>query len=183
MVLTTKRLILRSWQESDAKSLYQYAKDPEVGPCAGWPPHQSLEESLNTIKAVFNKPECYAVCLKEDNVAIGSIQLKLKGSTDMTARNDECELGYWIGKPFWNHGYISEAIQELLRHAFEDLAMNTIWCGYYEGNSKSAHVQAKAGFIYHHSCDDVPVPLMNEVRVGHTNFLTKEHWTTLNNQK
>ena len=32
MELTTKRLILRKWQASDAKSLYEYAKDPRVGP-------------------------------------------------------------------------------------------------------------------------------------------------------
>lgn len=45
MELTTKRLILRKWQESDAKSLYEYAKDPRVGPIAGWPIHTSVEDS------------------------------------------------------------------------------------------------------------------------------------------
>ncbi len=44
MELTTKRLILRKWQASDAKSLYEYAKDPRVGPIAGWPIHTSVEE-------------------------------------------------------------------------------------------------------------------------------------------
>ncbi len=183
MLLKTERLILRHWKESDAKSLYEYAKDPEVGPIAGWPAHQNIIESLNTIKNVFNKPECFAICLKEDNIAIGAIELKLKGCTDMTEREDECELGYWIGKPFWNHGYMSEAVQEILRHAFIDLHMTTVWCGYYDGNSKSARVQEKAGFIYHHSFDEVPVPLMNEVRIGHTNFLTRERWLTLTNHK
>lgn len=176
MILKTKRLILRHWQESDVESLYQYAKDPDVGPIAGWPPHQSIEESYNTIKNVFNKSECYAICLKENNTAIGAIELKLKGYTDMTDREDECELGYWIGKPFWNHGYMSEAVQEILHYAFTDLQMTTVWCGYYDGNLRSARVQEKAGFSYHHSCNEVPVPLMNEVRVGHTNVLTKERW-------
>lgn len=37
-------------------------------------------------------------------------------------------------------------------------------------------VQEKVGFIYHHTCENVPVPLMNEVRIGHTNVLTKAHW-------
>lgn len=176
MILKTKRLILRHWQESDAESLYQYAKDPDVGPIAGWPPHQNVAESYNIIKNVFNKPECYAICLKENNIAIGAIELKLKGYTDMTDREDECELGYWIGKPFWNHGYMSEAVQEILHHAFTDLQMTTVWCGYYDGNLRSARVQEKAGFSYHHSCNEVSVPLMNEVRVGHTNVLTKERW-------
>ena len=43
MALETKRLFLRPWKESDYESLYQYAKNPDVGPIAGWPPHQSLE--------------------------------------------------------------------------------------------------------------------------------------------
>ena len=56
------------------------------------------------------------------------------------------------------------------------LEMTTIWCGYYDGNKKSKRVQEKLGFIYHHTCDEVPVPLLNEVRVGHTNVITKEQW-------
>ena len=45
MILHTERLILRPWTEDDAESLYEYAKDPEVGPIAGWPPHKSVGES------------------------------------------------------------------------------------------------------------------------------------------
>lgn len=58
--------------------------------------------------------------------------------------------------------------------------MTTIWCGYYDGNIKSKRVQEKLGFSYHHTCDDVPVPLLGEVRVGHTNVLTKETWENIN---
>lgn len=72
-----------------------------------------------------------------------------------------------------------EAVTELLRHGFETLGMNIVWCGYYDGNSKSKRVQEKLGFAYHHTCQDVEVPLMNEIRVGHTNFMTKERWETL----
>ena len=49
-MLETERLVLRRWEESDAENLYQYAKDPDVGPIAGWPPHQSVEESLDVIR-------------------------------------------------------------------------------------------------------------------------------------
>mgnify|MGYP000301379702 FL=1 len=94
----------------------------------------------------------------------------------MTDRNDECELGYWLGKPFWGRGYMPEAAAELIRRAFEDLGMTTVWCGYYDGNNKSKRVQEKLGFIYHHTCNETPVPLMNETRIGHTNCITKEQW-------
>ena len=49
-MLYTERLILRKWTETDADSLYEYAKDPAVGPAAGWPPHESREDSLDVIK-------------------------------------------------------------------------------------------------------------------------------------
>ena len=175
MQLTTKRLVMRPWKETDAESLYEYAKDPEVGPVAGWPPHKSIEESKSVIRDVFNGAECYAICEKGSDTAIGAIELKLNGYTDMTDRDDECELGYWLGKPFWGRGYMPEAVTEIIRHGFEDLNMNTIWCGYYDGNNKSKRVQEKTGFIYHHTRNEDPVPLLNEVRVCHINYMTKEH--------
>ena len=180
MILETDRLVLRPWDESDAESLYEYAKDPAIGPIAGWPPHKSVEESREIIRTVFNGAECYAICEKGSSEAIGAIELKLNGHTDMTEKDDECELGYWLGKKFWGRGYMPEAVKELLRRGFEDLGMTTIWCGYYDGNEKSKRVQEKAGFVYHHTCEEVPVPLLNEVRIGHTNYMTKERYVKLN---
>lgn len=175
-ILRTERLILRPWRESDAESLYAYAKDPDVGPAAGWPMHASVENSLEVIQNVLSVPETYAVCLKEDGIAIGSIGLKLGTATDMTDRDDECELGYWIGKPFWGRGLIPEAVGELLRHAFDGLGMRAVWCGYYDGNEKSKRVQEKCGFTYHHTTEGLELPLLGEVRTGHANLLTKRQW-------
>lgn len=173
--LETERLILRPWKETDAENLYAYASDPEVGPPAGWPPHTSVENSREIIKGVLSRKETYAVCLK-DGKPIGSIGLHLNGSTDMTDRDDECELGYWIAKPFWGQGMIPEAARELLRYAFEQLGMRAVWCGYYEGNNKSRKVQEKLGFVYQHKTEGIEVTLMNEIRTGHCNLMTKERW-------
>ena len=65
MVLRTERLVLRRWEESDAEDLFKYASDPDVGPIAGWPAHQSVDESRDVIKNVLNGQEAYAICLKE----------------------------------------------------------------------------------------------------------------------
>lgn len=179
MILETERLILRPWEDSDAENLYVYAKDPEVGPIAGWPPHKSVDESRNVIKTVFSASEAYAICLKADGKAIGAIELKLNGHTDMTDRDDECELGYWLGKPFWGKGIMPEAAREMIRHGFEDLNMSAIWCGYYEGNAKSKRVQEKCGFAYVRTTEGLDVPLMGEKRTGHSSILTKEKWQFL----
>ena len=118
------------------------------------------------IKSEDNAKEAYAICLKEEDKAIGAIELKLNGHTDMTDRKDECELGYWLGKPFWGQGIMPEAVKEMLRHAFEDCGMQKVWCGYYEGNAKSMCVQEKCSFKYQRKSENVDVPLMEAVRSG-----------------
>ncbi len=162
MRLETDRLILRSWYDSDAEELYKYAQNPQVGPVAGWPPHQSVEESLEIIRTVFSYPETYAVVLKETGKPIGCIGLKTGNATDLTERDDECELGYWLGVPYWGQGLMTEAA-----------------IGYYDGNNRSKRVQEKCGFKYQWTTDNVDVPLMHETRKGHVSSLTKEEWIIL----
>ena len=173
MNLKTERLLLRPWHEEDAEDLYLYAKDPDVGPPAGWPAHTDVEHSRRIIETVLSAPETFAVCLKEDGEPIGSIGLH---RNDLAEEDDEYELGYWIGKPFWGRGLIPEASREVLRYAFEDLGMSRIWCGYYDGNEKSGRVQAKLGFVYQHSTEGIEVKPLGEIRVGHVNLMTKARW-------
>ena len=59
-MLETERLILRRWEESDAEDMFKYASDPDIGPIAGWPAHQSVDESLDVIRNVFTGREIYA---------------------------------------------------------------------------------------------------------------------------
>ena len=175
-VLMTQRLILRRWEQADAEDLYRYASDADVGPIAGWPPHKSIDESRAVIRDVLNGREAYAICLKEDGRAIGAIELKLNGHTDLTDRDDECEMGYWLGKPFWGRGIVPEAVTEMLRRAFEDIGMQKVWVGYYEGNSKSKRVQEKCRFRFQRKSEGVDVPLMQEKRTGYVSSLTKDQW-------
>lgn len=176
MEFQTVRLILRPWQESDAESLYEYAKDPRVGPIAGWPVHTSVENSREIIKKVLSAPETYAVCLKEDNKAIGSVGLMLGKVSNIDIPDTEGEIGYWIGVPFWGQGLIPEAVRELIRYAFEDLMLERLWCGYFDGNIKSKKVQEKCGFVYHHTVTDIAWHLMGDIRTEHITCLTKEQW-------
>ena len=183
MIFETDRLILRRWEESDAEDLYKCACDPDVGPVCGWMPHKDVRESLYIIKNIFSNAEAYAICRKDDNKAIGEVELMLNGNTDMTNRDDECELGYWIGKDYWGKGYMPEAAKAILRHAFEDLKMDTVWCAYHDGNNKSSRVQEKVGFVYHHTDENVSVPLTGEIIIHHVNIMTKEHWYKINAHK
>ena len=175
MTFTTERLILRPWEEADAESLYEYARDPRVGPIAGWPVHTSVENSLEIIKNVLSAPETYAVCLKSDNRAIGSIGLIPPMQSHTEAAEDEVEVGYWIGVPFWGNGYIPEAVQEVLRYGFEDKGTDRIWVSHYEENFKSRRVIEKSGFRYQFSRSKT-----NRLGVIHTCLyyaMTREEWS------
>ena len=176
MILETERLILRPWKEDDAESLYKYAKDPEVGPKAGWPVHTSVENSREIIRNVLSADETYAVCLKENNVAIGSIGLISPAQSHTEANDDELEIGYWIGVPYWGQGLIPEAVRAVQKHAFLDLGCSAMWWGYYDGNEKSKRCQEKCGFKYHHTEENKPCTLMGDVRTEHFTYLTKEQW-------
>ena len=174
MILQTERLILRPFTEADAEILYEYAKDDRVGPIAGWPPHTSVENTREVIRYILSAEETYAVCLREDDRAIGSIGLKIGAKSNIGLPDTEGEIGYWIGVPFWGRGLIPEATRALIRHAFDDLGLERLWCGYFDGNEKSKRVQEKCGFVYHHTNRDVPWRVMGDIRTEHITVLERK---------
>ena len=176
MILETQRLILRPFEDSDAESVFEYAKDPDVGPIAGWPPHTSVENSLDIIRNVLAVSETYAICLKPDTRAIGAVGLMLGDSSNLGLKAGEGEIGFWLGKPFWGQGIMPEAVRELIRHAFVELKLDTLWCGYFDGNGKSRRAQEKCGFVYHHTNRDIHWKLMDDIRTEHITRLTRDEW-------
>lgn len=179
--LETSRLILRPWHETDAEALYKYAKDPAIGPIAGWPPHTSVENSLEIIRTVFAAPETYAVVLKETGEPVGSAGIMFgNGMHSAAIKNDEAEIGYWIGVPYWGQGLIPEAVQCLLHRCFTDLNLSAVWCGYYDGNRQSYRVMEKCGLTYHHTETGNTSPL-GDIRTEHFMRITAEEWKQLKN--
>ena len=175
MTLKTERLILRPWEDTDAEECYKYAKDPAVGPPAGWPAHTDIENTRQVIRDILAVPETFAVVLKETGLPVGSVGLHFH--SDLAEKEDEAELGYWLGIPYWGRGLIPEASREMLRHAFEDLGLHHVWCGHYDGNEKSKCVQEKLGFRYVRTTEDAPVVQLGITRRGIVRCMTREEWT------
>ncbi len=76
--LTTKRLLLRGFQLTDSKDLFAYASLPTVGPNAGWPVHQTLQESETIIRRFIEEQTVWAIVFKQEQKVIGSIGLHPK---------------------------------------------------------------------------------------------------------
>lgn len=176
MYLETERLLLRPFTAADAEDLYEYARDPRVGPAAGWPPHKSMEESRGIITTVFTAPNTFAIEDKLSGKVIGSAGFVGRHYDRLPVPDDE--IGYALSPAFWGRGLMPEAVRELLRYGFEELGFQAIWCGHYDFNDKSRRVVEKCGFVYRFT-DKVWVELMGEERIELHYALTKEEWKAL----
>ncbi|ERL11115.1 RimJ/RimL family protein N-acetyltransferase [Olsenella profusa DSM 13989] len=148
-----------------------------MGPIAGWPVHTSVEDSWEVIRNVLSVPESYAVVLKEAGRPVGSIGLMVGGASNIGIPDTEGEIGYWIGVPHWGQGLIPEATREIMRHGFEDLGLERMWCGYFDGNDKSRRVQEKCGFRYHHTAENVPCQIDGLRRTEYVTCITRDEWS------
>jgi len=145
--LITDRLILRAWKDSDAPDLFKYASDPQVGPRAGWPPHKSVEESLEIIRNVFSGEGTWAIELKETSEVIGCVGYLTSACSNLDIASDECEVGYWIARPYWNKGICTEALSAIVDYCFEVKGITVLWGDYFLDNPASGKVMANCGFV------------------------------------
>lgn len=144
--LETERLILSKWHpRRDAKDLFEYAKGPNVGPNAGWAPHESIADSKMRIKKVFLKSGIWKISLKGEGKAIGSIGFENDlRRVDMKSK----ELGYSLSEEYWGRGIMTEAAREVLRYAFGELKLDVVSIVTTPDNRRSLRVIEKLGFIY-----------------------------------
>ena len=145
--METERILLRHWQDSDADVLYEYAEEPEVGERAGWPPHNSREQSLEIIRTVFNNPTTWAIVLKETGKVVGAIGYGPSCDCHLPARCDEPTVGYWIGQPYWNRGFCTEALACLIEHVHYSTSLPSLISGHFVDNPASGRVMEKCGFV------------------------------------
>lgn len=174
MMIETNRLILRAWNAEDAKALYELAKNPNVGPSAGWPVHTSVENSREIIEQVLSKDQTYAVVLKGTDEVVGSIGLMIGGNSNLGLDDQEGEIGYWIGESYWGQGLIPEAVKVLIDYGFRELRLNKIWCAYFDGNEKSKRVQEKCGFVYQYTRKNIYWELLDKYIDEHVTLFIQE---------
>ena len=147
ITMQTERILLRPWLLTDAEALYRYARDPDVGTRAGWPPHKSVEESREVIRTVFNNTTTWAIVLKATGEAIGAMGYIPEGDPDIPSHEGEPLVGYWVGKPYWNQGLCTEALLLMLAHIRHETHYTSLVCTHFFDNPASGRVMEKCGFI------------------------------------
>ncbi len=174
MKLETKRLVLRNWLETDYKELYNLAKEKEIGLNCGWLPHTSLKNSQEILKKCLMKDLTFAITLNKK--IIGCISIMLKGESDITDDNS-AEIGYWLGKPYWNNSFMHEALAEIINYSFNTLNLEKIYACYFTNNERSKNAQIKCGFKYDKKIDNYYVKNLSEYREVIVNVLYNEKHT------
>lgn len=167
-MMETDRITLRPWHESDAEVLFHYASDPEVGPSAGWAPHKNVEESREIIRTLFNAESMWAVELKETSQPIGCVGYLTSSKSHLDIADDQCEVGYWIARPYWGKGICTEALRLVIKHCFLTKGFTTLWGDYFPDNPASGRVMEKCGFIdtgLEMPCSNLAVGANRPVRV------------------
>lgn len=144
--MNTTRLDFRRWRLDDARRLYELAKDPELGPRAGWAPHTGVKASADALRDFLMNDCTWAVVLKDTGQVIGAIGYHPYGQSVIPIGEDDIEVGYWIGREYWNQGYCTEALNELLRYCRTVIKPNAIWGDHFIDNPASGRVMEKCGF-------------------------------------
>lgn len=148
--LETERLILRPWTFTDLDDLNRYATDRDVGPMAGWQPHESLTESKIILMSFINGRRTLALEYKETGQVIGSIGIepmpKHMGISFFHLRGNE--IGYVLAKDMWGKGLMTEAVQRVIKYCFDELKLDLLLCGHFVHNGRSARVIQKSGFEF-----------------------------------
>ena len=183
--LTTERLILRPFNQSDAQGVQRLAGNCAVADTTLNIPHPYpdglAEEWISKHQDFFEegKAVIFAITIKSSGLFIGDISLM--GIT----KDNQADLGYWIGEPFWNQGFCTEAGKAMVEYGLGEFNLDKINACHLKRNPASGQVMAKIGMTHegcrqHHAqkwskFEDVELyGIKNNAIVTHTKFITNE---------
>ena len=151
VILETDRLILRAWEITDLDDFFEYASVEGVGEKAGWEHHKSKDKSLEILKMFMEEKKVFAIVLKENQKAIGSIGIE-ELSEELDKDLDNLlgrELGYVLNKDYWNKGIMTEAVSKVVDYCFNTLKLNFLMASYFNHNIASKKVLENLNFKFY----------------------------------
>jgi RimJ/RimL family protein N-acetyltransferase len=142
-VVATERLILRGPVASDAPAIATYCADLGVAAMTGEIPHPY---ALADAEAWIARKQA----TDWDREAAWAIEHAVFGVVGVVGLmpGERPEIGYWLGRPFWNRGYATEAVRGALKWVKRDWRRNVVVAGHFADNPASGQVLCKAGFLY-----------------------------------
>lgn len=139
--MTTQRLILRKFTDSDIPAAYTIFSDQNINTFLPWYPVKSLQETEKFLKERFQSRYAFAICLKSDNISIGYIQMDSEEPYD---------FGYGLLPAFHHQGITGEAGTALIERLKKD-GIPYITATHDRNNPASGNVMKRLGMIYRYS--------------------------------
>lgn len=159
-VIILNRIYLRKLNLKDANDLFEYVSNENVTHYLTWNPHKNIEETKAYLSNVATKYDQdtyrWAICLKENNKVIGTIDV-----VRLNKENEEAEIGYVLNDKYHNHGYMSEAFNGVINYLFNEVNLKKIKACYQLGNVASKRVMEKCGLKKEHLIKEKTLPLKN----------------------
>ena len=145
-ILETERLIMKKIEMKNAYDMYSYASEYEVSRFLLWTPHVNLDETKGLIEYLvrqYKRGSCFdwGLNLKESGEFVGTC-----GFASVDMKNNKAEIGYVLSHRYRGKGYMTEAVNEVLRVAFILLGLNRVEARIMEGNQASIRFAAAKGF-------------------------------------
>lgn len=147
-MIETERLVLRPVRLDDVEAIFALFGNWNVIRWLSSPP---WPQDIGMTRAYIAKCielgpafEDYRVILHEGAI-IGVISFKLRGGND-APRSGGASIGYWLGEPYWGHGFMSEAVKALVAAIFSAMPVPAIYSGVFDGNAPSLRILEKTGF-------------------------------------
>ena len=147
--IETERLILRRARAEDAQAMFEnWASDPDVTKFLTWPTYTSPDTAHSILQlwtGNYENPDFYQwmIDLKELGQPIGSISV-----VEQNDRVEKAEIGYCIGRPWWNRGITTEALTAVIGFLFTEVGMNRVEARHDPNNPGSGAVMRKCGMTY-----------------------------------
>lgn len=148
-IIETERLLLRPFVIADAKPMYEnWASDYEVTKYMNWPVQKNMAEAETVVQGWikrYTEDNFYhwAVIVKEDNCLAGSVSVV---SCDESV--EKMEMGYCIGKKWWNKGIMTEALSAVIDYLFVEVGVHRVQARHDTDNPASGKVMQKCGMKY-----------------------------------
>ena len=145
---TSDRLILRPFTLADAPDVHRLVGGWDIASATIYIPHPyeywMAEEWIGARQGQFESGNQgnFAITLRSNGILVGGI------SMDTNRTDEHGELGYYIGKPYWNNGYATEATQAVIKYSFEVLGLRRVFAAHFARNPASGRVMQKAGRSY-----------------------------------
>lgn len=142
--LETERLTIRPYRKADIPELLPLVGTREVAATTLRIAHPYTEQDARAFLKLAKEPDklWLAITLRADGRQIGGIGLRID------EQHRHAELGYWLGVPYWGHGYATEAGREMLRYAFDGLRLHRVFATHFRHNPSSGRVLKKLGMRY-----------------------------------